>query len=278
MIHRAVFIPTRGRYRDIGKLCDVWQNKNFDVHHMVEPQEAEMYDRNVPAGTHCHVLDHSNAGVAYSRAQCVNLARRYGFKSMLLADDDIKPSTRRPDGMAEILEACQHPKILGMTARYSYHDLCLGPDIKCMDDIILLSTGTFRLVGLNVDNVFELGNYDTLLEYGEDCDLFLRGLKAGFPWMVHLGSFSNSIGTRYQPGGMTDFVKANGWDLAGCKAEWHIDLWERYPDIINKHTDKCKGKQNCISIQWKRAYDRYMPGWRKWSALDGGDLQEYIDG
>lgn len=277
-MERHVFIPTKGRYSDIGKLCDVWLNKAFAVHLVVEPHEADRYAINSPSEVEKLVMDRGNAGVAYARAYAVGRAHYRGLKSIILADDDIKPSTRRPDGMGEILEACEHPKIMGMTARYSYHDLCLGPEIKYMDDIILLPTGTFRLVGLNVDNVMNvLGNYDDTLEYAEDCDLFLRSLQAGFPWMVHLGSFSNSMGTRYQPGGMLDY--AGGEDkLAEKKAEWHQVIHEQYPDLTNPHTEKCAGKQNCIRISWQRAYDKCLPKWREWSELHGGDLQRYIDG
>lgn len=279
MIDRHVFIPTRGRYEGIGRLCDVWLNKGFQVHLSVEPHEAYKYSLHTPSGVEIIPLDAMNAGIAYNRSKCVMRAHRRGYESIILADDDIKPSTRRADNMVEILEACRHPKILGMTARYSYHDLCLGPDIKDMDDIILLSTGTFRLVGLNVENVIKLGNYDIKLEYAEDCDLFLRGLKAGYPWLIHLGTWANSIGTRYQPGGMLDFTKKNGYyNLDHAKCHWHQDLHKKWPEVTNAHTEKCKGKQNCIKVYWKKAYDLYLPDWRRWSELDGGDLQRYIDG
>lgn len=277
-MERNVFIPSRGRYKDIDKLCNIWSNKGFGVHLVVEPDEYNKYLSATRTPVEVHALYQSNQGIAYSRKACINMAEMFGYKSIIMADDDIKPSTRRPDGMADILEACEHPKVLGMTARYSYHDLCLGTDIKGMDDIILLPTGTFRLVGLNVENVIDLGNYDTTLEYAEDCDLFLRGLQSGFPWMVHLGSFANSTGTRYQPGGMLDFVKSSELDMTAHKAHWHKTLHNRYPDITNAHTSKCAGKQNCIRISWKWAYDKYLPDWRKWSDLDGGDLQVYIDG
>jgi hypothetical protein len=85
------------------------------------------------------------------------------------------------------------------------------------------------------------------------------------------------MGTRYEPGGMLDY--AGGQDkLADAKGVWHAALHEKWPNITNAHTYMCKGKQNCIIIQWKRAYDMYLPKWRDWSELDGGDLQDYIDG
>lgn len=288
MSSRQVVIPSRGRAPEAKKLTAIWQSKGFNVTWMVEPEEHDIYCNALASksgpllkpGSHTFVtaLDKSNAGISYSRNCCVELAEQQGWPSIILADDDIKPSTRRCDGMADILEACEHPKITGITARYSYHDLCLGPDIKDMDDIILLPTGTFRLVGLNVKNVLELGNYDTDLEYAEDCDLFLRSLQAGRPWLVHLGSFANSIGTRYTPGGMLDYAGGDVGNLSKSKELWHQQLHDKWPTVTNEHKPlKCRGKQNCIRVYWQKAYDQFLPNWRQWSELHGGDLQDYID-
>lgn len=274
MTKPQVFIPSRGRWDGARKLTDAWFKEGFDVNWVVEPSEWATYANRVEDAK-VYPLPMKDGGIAYSRNHCVNLAASFGHQSIILADDDIKPYYKGGN-MDILVKNAEHPKVLGITARYSYHDLCLGPDIKGCDDLILLSTGTFRLVALNVKNVLDLGNYDIKLDYAEDCDLFLRGLKAGYPWMVHLGTYSSSIGTRYEPGGMLDF--AGGKDnLAEHKGWWHEDIQEKYPDLINEHTEKCRGKQNCISIQWKRAYNKYMPDWKKYSALHGGNIGAYLD-
>lgn len=277
MLQNHVFIPSRGRWESARKLADVWHTQEFTTHFVVEPDEVAKYtlhrnDLNV----FVHPLPRPNQGIAASRRHCVDIAASLGCKTMILADDDIKPSERRPANMQKLLECAKHKKVLGITARYSYHDLCLGDQIANRDDLILLPSGTFRLVALNVDNVISIGNYDRDLEYAEDCDLFLRGLKAGYPWMVHLGTWANSIGTRYQPGGMLDYVGDE--DLQYKKLLWHHDLYNKYPEVINDPAKvKNWSKQNTIIIQWKRAYDLWLPGWRRWSMLDGGYLWYYLN-
>jgi hypothetical protein len=265
-----VFIPSRGRWIGARKLADAWHQQDFEVTFVVEKDEATQYASRVED---CRVdpLPVRNAGIGFSRNHCVDLAASYGYESIILADDDIKPGKH----MDWLIEDAEDPKILGITARYSYHDFALGPKIKDMSDLILMPTGLFRLVALNVMNVENLGNYDHTLEYAEDCDLFLRGLREGFPWMTHLGTWSMSIGKRYEPGGMLDYAGGEE-NLAIKKGQWHRTLHDQYPSIVNKHTERCAGKQNCIRVGWQRAYDKYMPGWREYSAIHGGDIEKYF--
>lgn len=276
---------------DARKLTQAWHKEGFNVTWMVEPDEHDIYIDNIvgnapislpprdnPPSTHVMPLPCSNKGISYSRSCCVLLAATMGHRSFILADDDIRPS-RKGGNMIGLVEAAKHPKVMGITARYSYHDLALGEDFKDFHEnrVILNPGGTFRLVGLNVENVIKLGNYDTNLEYAEDCDLYMRSLQAGFPWMIHAGTWSNSIGTRYMPGGMVDFVGGQA-NIDGNKEWWHRDIHEKWPAFTNAHDEvKCDGKQNCIRFQWKRAYDHFLPKWREWSELHGGDLKVYIN-
>jgi hypothetical protein len=293
-----VIIPSRGRAVSAREITKFWGDEGFNITWLAEPHEADRYWSQIvgmaplygppktdPPRVIVHSLGMANAGIGFARNQAVHLAHRLGLESFILADDDIKPA-RKGGNMIGMVEAAKHPKVLGITARYSYHDLCL--DLKNKENKlaahypagrlahpILLSTGTFRMVGLNVENVLRLGNYDAKLEYAEDCDLFLRGLQAGYPWLLHAGTWTNSIGTRYLPGGMLDF--AGGKEkLEERKPDWHWDLHDKWPKFTNDHTNKCKGKQNCIRIQWKRAYDHFLPNWREWSDLDGGSIERYL--
>lgn len=274
-----VFIPTRGRHADIKKLVNEWMKHGFQPHLVVEPSEIDLYKKATDSiGFGIHPLEWDNQGIGNARAHCVNLAASFGYKSIILADDDIKPSRLVDKArMLELAASARHKKVLGITARYSYHDLCLGSKITDRDDVILLPTGTFRLVALNVANVLDIGNYDKNLEYAEDCDLFLRGLEAGFPWMVHLGTWSNSIGKRYQPGGMLAFAGGEH-NLEDSKKSWHETLYDKYPMFINDPEKADFTKQNSIRISWRKAYDHYLPDWRKWSMLQGGDLSVYTHG
>ena len=272
MTDYQVFIPTRGRPHVVRRLADIWHDEGFEVTFVVEPDEALDYIAKVP-DCRVDVLSIKNAGIGNARNHCVSLAASWGFKTMILADDDIKPG--KFANMDTLVRSANHHKVLGVTARYSYHELALGYEIKHRDDLILLPTGTFRLVSLNVDNVLKIGNYDAKLEYAEDCDLFLRGLQAGFPWMIHLGTWSNSIGNRYEPGGMLDF--AGGADnLSAKKEDWHWDLYDKYPDFINDPAKADFTKQNSIRVAWRKAYDKLLPSWRDASALHGGNIDVYL--
>lgn len=270
-MNNQVFIPSRGRFDGARKLTETWREHGFDVHWVVEPKEHLDYDYEVE-GDKVHSLPIPDAGIGYSRNHCVNLAASMGFDSIILADDDIKPSKN----MDWLVEDAEDPKILGITAKYAYHDFCFRERVQGRNDLILLPTGTFRLVALNVMNVLNLGNYDHTLEYAEDCDLFLRGLEAGYPWMIHLGTWSISTGTRYQPGGMVDFA-GDSVELAEKKKYWHETLYQQYPDFVNDPTKADFTKQNSIRISWQKAYNHYLPDWRKWSALHGGDIEIYFD-
>ena len=277
MEQHHVFIPSRGRWHDRVKVASWWQNEGFITHFVVEPNEIDKYhiSRN-DLDVLIHPLPRPDMGIAFSRHHCVDIAASYGCPAIIMADDDIKPgSLKRASNMKSMLESAVHSKVLGITARYGYHDLCLGDAIRGRSDLILLPTGTFRLVALNVDNVLRIGNYDRSLEYAEDCDLFLRGIKAGFPWMVDLGSWATSQGNRYEPGGMTDYV--GEFDMRDAKEIWHYALYNRYPEVVN-NPERVKDwtKQNTITIQWQRAYDLWLPDWREWSALHGGHLAKYL--
>lgn len=282
-----VFIPSRGRWEQAKKLIQPWVKEGFGINFVVEPSELLKYEDHVGQWAKVYPLRLDNLGIGNSRGHCVELAASFGLRSFILADDDIKPA-RVDANMAGLVECAAAKKVMGITARYSYHDLCLGGDkIKGRDDLILLPTGTFRLVALNVNNVLDLGNYDKTLEYAEDCDLFLRGLQAGYPWMVHLGTYSNSIGTRYEPGGMLDFackstlcseIPDEQNVLQYKKADWHKRIHDKWPEFVNEHTAKCAGKQNCIRISWRKAYDTYIPDWKKYSMLHGGFLYYYLNG
>jgi hypothetical protein len=265
-VNPQVFIPSRGRISHARRLTDVWRQEGFDVHWVVEPNEFLDYDYEVE-GDKAHALPIPNNGIGYSRNHCVNLAASFGYESIILADDDIKPGKNA--NMDILVDWAEHPKVLGITARYSYHDLCLGPDIKGMDELILLPTGTFRLVALNVNNVLDIGNYDHTLIGLEDNDLFMRGLQAGYPWMIHLGTYAVSMGKRYQPGGMADFMKDHGIPSDDIPP-WYQVMADQYPAFVSGH------KKNRIRFAWKQAYDHYLPEWRKWSALHGGDLRNYF--
>lgn len=279
-----VFIPSRGRSDLVEKMSAYWLNDYFNVTYVVEPHDLEEYSiavEKLEAGFEkerlaikVHPIPKDDQGIGYARHHCVIAAASYGYKSIMLCDDDFKPG--KISNFDTMVEIAQNPKVMGITARYGYHDLALGPGIRGRDDLVLMPTGSQAVVALNIHNVMELGNYDKELDYAEDCDLFLRTLKAGIPWMIHLGASAVSVGVRYAPGGMADYA-GDKEALAAKKGDWHNAIHDKWPEFTNAHTEKCLGKQNCIRMGWRKAYDTLIPEWREWSALHGGDIEVYFD-
>jgi hypothetical protein len=278
-----VYIPSKGRAHLVYKMASYWVNDFFNVTYVVEPQDAADYTRAIERlqgrfkddglAIDVKILPKDNQGISYSRHHCIILAASYGLDSMILSDDDFKPG--RNSGLDSVVEFAKNPKVLGITAKYGYHDLCLGPSIRGRKDIVLMPVGSQAVVGLNIRNVMDLGNYDKSLDYAEDCDLFIRAIQAGYPWLIALGASVTSVGVRYAPGGMAEYA---GDRLAEKKAEWHINIHDKWPEFTNEHTAKCAGKQNCIRMKWRKVYDVLMPNWREYSDLHGGSLKEYLDG
>jgi hypothetical protein len=259
-----VFIPSRGRLEYARKHGQIWLDEGFETHFVVEPQEYSAYLGAVPQGVEVHPLPRPNQGIGYSRNHILTLADSYGFKGIVVSDDDMRPKRR----IKSLVETAAHSKVLGVTARYSYHDLCLGPSIKDRDDLILLPSLTFKMIGLNVQNAIAIGGFDAELDGLEDNDFALRGLESGFPWMIHLGTWSTATGPRYAPGGLSAYCLKSGIDTD--IPPWYAKMYERWPDYISGH------QTPRIRFSWKKAYNDMLPDWQKWSALHGGYLAYYF--
>jgi hypothetical protein len=265
-----VYISSRGRVANVQKVVPLWHNQGFDIFIAVEPDEFMLYAKGL---TECGIsyaeilpLPKANQGLAYNRRYCVTHAASFGWEAIVATDDDIKPVF----GVSSTAMDASHPKALGITIRYSYHDLALGPKIKKLGGIILQPNGMFRMVALNVANVMKVGNYDPAADNCEDADLMMRGLQAGFPWMVDLDSKAASMGKRHEPGGSLDYINAIGRSVADHTHKKPI-LQEKFPEVISSNSE---GKTR---VAWLRAHDLFLPGWRKWSDLHGGDIGAYLE-
>lgn len=259
-----VFIPSRGRLDTVSKHAKLWLDEGFEVHYVVEPGEFTRYLTTVPPNVDVHPLPKINQGIGYARDHILTLANSYGLKAIVMSDDDMRPKRN----IKTLVETAIHSKVLGVTARYSYHDLCLGPDIKDRNDLILLPSLTFKMIGLNVQNAIDIGGYDHGLDGLEDNDFALRGLENGFPWMIHLGTWSTATGPRFAPGGLSAYCLSRGVDTD--IPPWYAKMYEYWPDYIKGH------QTPRIKFSWKKAYNDMLPGWEKWSALHGGYLAYYF--
>lgn len=260
-----VFIPSRGRLHSARKHAKLWADEGFDVNFVVEPNEYLSYVQTIGnPDIQVHPLPKINQGIGYARDHILTLAESYGMKAIVVSDDDMRPKRN----IQALVETAMHPRVLGVTARYSYHDLCLGPDIKHRQDLILLPSLTFKMIGLNVQNAISIGGFDHELDGLEDNDFALRGLQNGIPWMIHLGTWSTSTGPRFAPGGLSAYCLKAGIDMD--IPPWYKQMHDLWPDYINGY------KTPKIRFSWKKAYDDMLPDWQKWSALHGGYLAYYF--
>lgn len=287
-----VYIPSRGRPENVEKLVKAWYEEIFDVYFMVEPDEFDAYQAEVDkagAGdfTTVMALPDRNLGVGFSRSRCMEHAANDGHESVIMSDDDIKPNRGRKGEinprMDKMIELCEDPFVLGATAYYSYQDLMFGIKGKDRLDVILCPTCVVRMFGLNVKNSLEIGNFDPLLKCGDDVDFQIRGLMAGFPWLVYLGAKAQSFGPRFAEGGVKALEDATGEELGeddpanrpkpaqGENTKFAVQrLHDKFPEMTNI-VSPVK-----ITFYWRKMHDEYLPDWRHYSALQGGNIKNYM--
>jgi hypothetical protein len=252
-----------------------WDDEMFDVVFMVEPDEVDMYTSACPKEyrdngmVSVFGLPDTNLGVGLSRAMCLEHAAMDGLESIIMSDDDVKPSS----GMDGLIDVAADPLVLGITSWYSYLDLMLGIKGKNRNDVIICPSSIFRIFGLNVQNVIGIGNYDEELRMTDDADLMIRGIVEGFPWMIHLGAKSASMGARWQPGGIDALEKqaSSGKETANVlKVEACDYLQNKFPDWVRRP------REDKISFKWRVIYDENLPEWKHWSPLHGGNINNYM--
>jgi hypothetical protein len=256
----------------------------FDVVFSVEPDELEKYEAEIDrAGARefasCIALPDRNLGVGFSRTFCLEHAASDGLESIICSDDDIKPNTGRNGesdaGMDKLIEICEDPMVLGCTAYYSYLDLMLGIKGKDRKDVIIAPNCIVRLFGLNVKESLDLGGFDASLKCGDDADFLIRGIYAGFPWLIHLGAKAVSFAPRFATGGVAALEDAvSVGEVKGAKGDATREavriIAEKFPDIATAvRPDK-------LSYKWRQLYDNELPDWKHWSPLHGGNINNYF--
>jgi hypothetical protein len=278
-----VYIPSRGRWENVPKLLKAWDDCFFDVKFMVEPDEVEKYESEIPKQyarmVEVLALPDRNLGVGYSRTLCLLHADNDGFESIICSDDDIKPNTGRSGdqdaGMDGLVDLAGDPMVLGATAYYSYQDLMLGIKGGPRKDVIIAPSCIVRMFGLNVKNSLEIGGFDSDLKCGDDADFMIRGVIAGYPWLIDLAAKAISFAPRFAVGGVEALEKdISTGEVKGAKGDATRDavriISEKFPEIANPvRPDK-------LSYKWRKLYDDNLPDWKHWSPLHGGNIRNYL--
>src|SRR6266568_841142 len=206
----TVYVCTRGRINNLKKIVPRWIDQNFRVILVVEKKEHKNHTflcnemRWSIGEVSVRALPREDRGIGYARNWAVQHASGVKLRSIIMADDDIRPAA--DSNMSILTEEARKPEILGVGAVLRIHDHFTDRAVSKNSGVILCPGGWgHRLYGLNVETTMALGNYDKNLDcLGEDDELQRQGIAAGIPWAVHCDVWAESIGSRNQPGGIQD--------------------------------------------------------------------------
>ena len=202
-------------------------------------------------------------GIGFKRNFIVDHADNSGLRSIVIADDDHRPSGDTDTGL--LLKEAGRSGVLGIGAAIPIYDRFTGGRLSRMAGPILCPGGWgFAVYGLNIDMALSVGSYDPLLTVGEDAELWREGVKSGIPWRIHCDVKVTAVGKRNSPGGMTARW-ATGAERERAELESRTLIYERWPDYASP-PDKP------FRMAWAKMLDHYIPDWRSRSALHGGSL------
>lgn len=260
----TVYIPTMSRYGNLLKIVPRWLDMDIPVRIVVDPSEYQEHIRFGKQEGWAHsdvrIIRQSGVGVGAARRSCVNHAMRSRLASVIMSDDDMKPTS----DMRPLLEESARPGVLGIGAVRGIHDRFTGGAVSRNHGVILCPGGWgFQLFGLNIETAVRVGNFDALLHsYGEDGELCRQGISWGIPWLAHCDVKCAPIGARYAPGGISARFRTP--DLRSeaeyaCLFRIH-QRWPRYTNPPHKP----------LRVAWQKMLDDFIPGWKARSAIHGG--------
>jgi len=274
MTDGAIYISTLSRPDNLRKVIPYWLEQELPIRLVVERREFALHNKlikderwNSNGGNITVIpLPLASRGLGYSRWYCVTHAGQMKMKSIVLADDDLYP--RRESDYWDLLEAAEHPKVLGIGATCSLYDRFTSGAMSKLHGVILCSGVGFQCYAVNVATTLSIGNFDpNLSNYGEDLDLAMEGISHGIPWMFHCDVKFNFTGKRHDPGGHSARFKDQEARAAAEQVSMNI-VRERWPDFTS-------GKGKKPRIFWKKLLDECIPNWKEMSALHGGSLDKY---
>ena len=259
----TVYIPTMGRYDNLKRIVPAWLAQGIQVRLVVDRSEFPQHrDLREEMGwrDRVQVLAARGSGIGAARRFCVSHASQSQLPSIIMSDDDMRPTTEA----WPLLTEAARPGVLGIGAVRPIHDFFTGGAVSRNHGVILCPGGWgFQLFGLNVRAAIEVGNFDSKLHTaGEDAELARNGIARGYPWLVHCDVECATIGARYAPGGInTRFREPED----RTQAEWEcLELIHKRWPIYTNPPDKR------LRMAWQKMLDDYIPDWRERSAIHGG--------
>lgn len=273
----VVYIPTRGRWDRLEKIVESWHYWGFTVVLVTElDQEQEagsFYRQHVNKDGDLRILystDKPGNGIGWVRNWIVEHAYACGYDSFVMSDDDCYPSQIHVNPMG-LLEAVEAYPVLACAASHGQQNHFLGGLLDSHpNEVVLAANGIcFQLFAINANRAIKVGNFDKTLKVYEDAEFMRSGIMHGFPWSLHTGVRMVKTGQSGDPGGIQDY----------------IDVRYRESTLVDQTRLALAGRHggDMISVppnrprqSWAKFYDKYMPGWRRYSAGHGGSLDQML--
>ena len=267
----TVYICTRGRIPNLFRVVPRWLNQNFHVVIVVEKDELKDHrefrsdlakSREDPYKALSQIdirpLPKKNQGLGYARNYAVLEAHRGRLKSIIYSDDDIRPGA--DSDMSILTEAARSNEVLAIGAATRIQDHFTKGAVSANSGIMLApGCWAHRMFALNVLNTIEVGNFDVNLGVlGDDDELQRQGIYAEFPWAVHCDVWAESIGARFQAGGVESLT-----NVSEKRTENHKYMHDIWPEYVSAPPKKYR-------TAWQRMMDDFIPEWRERSAMHGG--------
>lgn len=268
----TVYIPTRSRPGFVRRIVPRWLELGLDVRLVTDdPGLLRAVKRQEDWDERVHISATSAYGTGAIRRSIVKRAHAAGFRSIILADDDMMPD--RNSDFRALLDIASRPRVLGIGAVRPITDHFTHGAMSANSGVILCPGGwAFGLYGLNVANAVAAGNFDPALTvHGEDAELARQGIaKLALPWLVHADVNWTSMNTRGAAGGIAAMLPDPGEREAALQECFRL-LRARWGDYVNRPGSPAR-------MAWQRMLDDFLPKWRSMSAMHGGKLpQRHLD-
>jgi hypothetical protein len=262
---------TRSRLELMRKGLPHWLEQNVNIKVTVDPSEwdetrealgefleVELVKIPIPKATRKHRRGEMKYSLGWLRNFCIKRAKAEGYKSVLLSDDDLYPTT---GDIGELCRVVLDHNVVGCGCSTSYHGLLLGDN----GNAILKTGEAFPIAGvyghcfyaLNINNALSVGGYLEKFKSGvEDSEIQRESIAAGMPWWLHTGVHYHSMAKRYSAGGLAAALRPE--ERKRQERLTHFYSFERWPDYVS---DPNKSDRK-VSCRWRKMMDDYIPDWR----------------
>lgn len=283
----TVYIISRGRPGNLRRLLPYWHANDFEVCIVVDPRDRQDYTYSAMrwSGGDLRIICPiaNDLGLGYARMFAVLHAASNGLDAIVMSDDDIVPASNTNAHL--LIESARATGALGVGARVPWHDFsfkgllqkhCDGIALGDLKEPILCPSGVaFRLFGIHVPTALE-HNFDPNFDVqNEDGEYMRCGIAAGTPWMMDPRVEAVSVGGRFMTGGVRNALGLD--EVMPDTPEERRALVPTHPRVLACHKlahehwpEFVSPPDRPLRTQWAKMYDRYIPGWRKRSALHGG--------